>query len=184
MLPPGKWEIYDIIWTAPRFDAQGNLVSKARETVFHNGVLVQNNVELTGPTSAWIERLPYKAHPERLPIALQDHNAAVRFRNIWVRELGNPRHKEFMLPDALLDSYVGDYTTGNHRGATVRRLPDGLLSLTFSGSDTVMHAESPTKFYATVVDVQCEFNFTGAARELAITVGDNDEAFKMERVTP
>jgi hypothetical protein len=184
MLPPGKWEIYDIIWTAPRFDSEGNLVSRARETVFHNGVLVQNNVELTGPTAAWIDRLPYKAHPERLPISLQDHNAAVKYRNVWIRELGNPRHKEFMLPDALLESYVGDYATGSHRGATVRRLPDGLLSLTFSGTDTVMHAESLTKFYATAVDVRCEFNFTGTSKELGITVGDNDEVFKMERVTP
>ena len=84
--PAGQWQFYDIIWTAPRFDADGKLLSKARVTVFHNGVLVQNNVELTGPTS-WLQRAPYQAHPEKTPIAFQDHGNPVRYRNIWVREL-------------------------------------------------------------------------------------------------
>jgi len=106
-LPPGQWQAYDIVWTAPRFDADGKLLAKARVTVFHNGVLVQNNVELTGPTG-WIGRPPYAAHPERMPIAFQDHGNPVRYRNVWVRELGQPRHKEFMLPDALLDAYAGE----------------------------------------------------------------------------
>src|SRR5690606_33454401 len=48
--PPGEWQTYDIIWTAPRFNVDGMLISKARITVLHNGVLVQNNVELDGPT--------------------------------------------------------------------------------------------------------------------------------------
>jgi hypothetical protein len=58
----------------------------ARVTVLHNGVLVQDNVTLTGPSSHKA-RPPYKAHPDRLPLALQDHGDPVRFRNIWVREL-------------------------------------------------------------------------------------------------
>ena len=84
--PAGQWQTYDIVWTAPRFDVDGKLLSKARMTVFHNGVLVQNNVELTGPT-AWLNRPPYSPHPEKLPIALQDHGNPVRYRNIWIREL-------------------------------------------------------------------------------------------------
>ena len=60
--PPGQWQWYDLVWTAPRFDAEGKLVSKARVTVFHNGVLVQNNVELTGPTG-WLERAPLQGAP-------------------------------------------------------------------------------------------------------------------------
>ena len=43
--PPGQWQFYDILYTAPRFDAAGKVVSPTRFTVFHNGVLVQNNVE-------------------------------------------------------------------------------------------------------------------------------------------
>jgi Domain of Unknown Function (DUF1080) len=182
--PPGQWQTYDMIWTAPRFDADGKLVSKARETVFHNGVLVQNNVELTGPTG-WIGRVPYKAHPERLPISLQDHGNPVRFRNIWVRELGNPRHKEFMLPDALLDTYVGEYGIGKGNHVKIRRLPDGLLSLTLAEQELVMHAQSKTKFFALTTDVQCEFQFTDTAKVLAVSVGDPEEhSMKFERPAP
>ena len=47
---PGEWQTYDIIWTAPRFDDAGNLLSAARVTVIHNGVLLQNNFELKGQT--------------------------------------------------------------------------------------------------------------------------------------
>ncbi len=83
---PGEWQTYDIVYTAPRFDPDGKLRSKARLTVFHTGVLIQNNVELTGPTS-WLERAPYAPHPEKQPLALQDHHDVVRFRNVWVREV-------------------------------------------------------------------------------------------------
>ena len=182
-LPPGKWQTYDIVWTAPRFEADGALSSKARLTIFHNGVLVQNNVELTGPVP-WIGRPPYKAHPERLPIALQDHGNPVRYRNVWVRELGNTRHKEFMLPDALLETYVGDYgPPGQWNFVKVRRLPDGLLSLTLGGAESVLHAEAPNKFYALTTDVLCTFEVTGPTKTIALTVGD-DEVRRMERTAP
>ena len=72
--------------TRPRFDASGGLVRPAYLTVFHNGILVQDNEELTGPT-AHKARPPYKAHADKLPISLQDHAHPVRFRNIWIREL-------------------------------------------------------------------------------------------------
>ena len=84
--PPGQWQTYDIIYTAPRFDSAGKVLSPVRLTIFHNGVLIQNNVELTGPTS-WLERAPYHFHPEKQPISLQDHGNPVRYRNIWVRRL-------------------------------------------------------------------------------------------------
>ncbi len=83
---PGEWQAYDIVFRRPRFDAEGKVVSPARMTVFHNGVLIHDNVELLGPTSHKI-RLQYKAHPDRLPLSLQDHGNPVRFRNIWVRPL-------------------------------------------------------------------------------------------------
>jgi hypothetical protein len=85
--PPGQWQSYDIVFRAPRFDAAGKLLRPARVTVLHNGVLVQDAQELTGPT-AHKARPPYTAHADKLPIGLQDHDHPVRFRNIWVRELG------------------------------------------------------------------------------------------------
>jgi hypothetical protein len=84
--PPGQWQIYNIIFHGPRFDKNGKVIRPARVTILHNGLLVQDNVELTGPT-AHGERPPYKAHPEKLPLQLQDHHNPVRFRNIWIREL-------------------------------------------------------------------------------------------------
>jgi hypothetical protein len=84
--PPGQWQSYDIVFHGPRFDGSGKLLRPARVTVFHNGVLAQDNVEPTGPT-AHGKRPPYEAHPEKLPLALQDHGNPVHFRNIWIREL-------------------------------------------------------------------------------------------------
>ena len=84
--PPGQWQSYDIVFHGPRFDPGGKLLRPARVTVFHNGVLVQDNVELSGPTEHG-ERPPYKPGPDKGPLALQDHGAPVRYRNIWIREL-------------------------------------------------------------------------------------------------
>jgi hypothetical protein len=85
--PPGQWQTYDIIFHGPRFGADGQLLRRARVTVVHNGVLVQDNVELSGPT-AHKQRPPYRVHREKLPLLLQDHSHPVRYRNIWIRELG------------------------------------------------------------------------------------------------
>lgn len=84
--PPGQWQEYDIIFMAPVFSENGNLLRPARVTVLHNGVLVQNNAPLAGPTT-FIGTTRYVPHPDKLPIVLQDHGDPVRFRNIWIREL-------------------------------------------------------------------------------------------------
>ncbi len=84
--PPGEWQSYDVVFHRPRFDAAGKVLSPARFTVLHNGVLVQDNVALVGPTAHTV-RPPYEAHPDRLPISLQDHGHPVRFRNVWARPL-------------------------------------------------------------------------------------------------
>jgi hypothetical protein len=84
--PPGEWQTYDVIFTAPRFYPDGTLKSQARITVIHNGVLVQNNATLWGG-SEYIGSPVYKKHSEKEAIMLQDHDNTTAFRNIWIREL-------------------------------------------------------------------------------------------------
>jgi len=169
--PDGQWQAYDIIWKAPHFDADGNLVKKAHLTVFHNGVLIQDNVELTGPTS-WLERAPYEAHPVKLPIAFQDHGNPIRFRNVWIRELGNPGKPEFLLPDALLDSYTGEYQ-GKSRNVEISRASDGRLNLKFVGINFLLSAQSDTRFFAKTTDVQCQFSVIDGKQTVRISVGED-----------
>lgn len=88
---PGEWQSYDIIFHRPLFDANGKVTRRATFTVLHNGVLIQDHVVLSGGTG-WMgphAASEYKAHADKLPIALQDHGNPVRFRNLWVRELND-----------------------------------------------------------------------------------------------
>lgn len=86
---PGEWQTYDIIFHRPLFDEEGKVTRRATFTVLHNGVLVQDHTVLSGGTG-WNgphAATEYKAHADKLPIAMQDHGNPVRFRNVWVREL-------------------------------------------------------------------------------------------------
>jgi hypothetical protein len=83
---PGEWQAYDIIFHAPHFDDQGKVTDRARVTVLHNGVLIQNNVEIYGITYNDRPAL-YIAHPPQESLRLQDHGNPIRYRNIWVRRL-------------------------------------------------------------------------------------------------
>jgi hypothetical protein len=85
---PGEWQTFDVVWTAPKFNDHRILQSPARATVFHNGVLVQNNTTLLGHTP-YIGQPAYRLH-EAAPIKLQAHgdpSEPISYRNIWVREL-------------------------------------------------------------------------------------------------
>ena len=97
--PPGEWQSYDIVFESPRWDAAGEVVKKAAVTVIHNGVVVQHRQEYFGRTDG-IGGIPHKTlgtygapHAPAVFIELQDHNNPVRFRNVWVRELGLPATK-------------------------------------------------------------------------------------------
>ncbi len=85
---PGEWQTYDIIYTAPRFGEDTTVYfTPPMVTVLHNGVLIQNNVKLRGPTLyIGIPEYSVKKHGPG-PILLQDHGNPVAFRNIWIREL-------------------------------------------------------------------------------------------------
>ena len=88
MRPPGEWNSFDIVYTAPVFNENGTFARPPRVTVFHNGVLIQNNTEIQGNTL-------YKGYPQvsphgDCPVGLQAHgdrSPAISFRNIWIRRL-------------------------------------------------------------------------------------------------
>lgn len=84
--PPGEWQSYDIVFIAPRFEGE-ELVSPARLTLFHNGVLVHHDEAFLGATTHRAVA-KYSPHASEGPIALQDHGNPVRFRNVWARRLG------------------------------------------------------------------------------------------------
>ncbi|MBS7563255.1 DUF1080 domain-containing protein [Mucilaginibacter sp. Bleaf8] len=86
---PGEWQSYDVIWTAPEFNTDGSVKSAARVTVMFNGVLVQNDITLKGPTQ-YIGEPGYRQQHGAAPIKLQAHgdpSEPISFRNIWIREL-------------------------------------------------------------------------------------------------
>lgn len=88
MRPPGEWQTYDVVWTAPVFAADGTVKSPGYVTLFHNGVLVQNHTQLAGET-LYIGKPKYKPY-DQAAIKLQahgDHSQPISFRNIWVRPL-------------------------------------------------------------------------------------------------
>ena len=82
--PPGEWQTYDIVFRAPRRDAAGKLARAGTMTVLHNGVLIQDHADLRGPTGGALD----DREGEPGPLCLQDHGNLVRFRNVWVRPLG------------------------------------------------------------------------------------------------
>jgi len=84
---PGEWQTYDVVWNAPTFNEDGSLKTPAHATVFFNGVLVENNYELKGPT-LYIGKPAYYKHGPA-PIKLQAHgdkSLPLSYRNIWIRE--------------------------------------------------------------------------------------------------
>lgn len=178
--PPGEWQTYDVIWTAPRFDRDGALISAPQITMFHNGVLVHHNAELIGETG-WLTREGFRAHSEKQPIALQDHGNPVRYRNIWVRELGAPGKPEYTLATGLLDSYCGRYETGRNQFVEVSR-DGGNLILKFHGIDFRMFAQAPNHFFAKTVDVQAVFGSSGEGQTVHITVGEDAGGVRGKKV--
>lgn len=135
-LPPGEWQSYDIIFRRPRFNPDGTLRIPTTITVLHNGILVQDHSQLWGSTN-WLSYYPYENHPDSLPLALQDHGNPVRYRNIWIRRLDEPRMlaappKEVsggvtMSPNEL-DAYVGIYRLESDADLIIRRDGEHLVA--------------------------------------------------------
>lgn len=89
--PPGEWQTFDITFTRPTFDEAGKVKRKARFTVIHNGILIHDDLELSGGTG-WAgphAASEYVKHADKGPISLQDHGNPVRFRNIWIKDIAD-----------------------------------------------------------------------------------------------
>jgi len=85
---PGEWQSYDIIFEGPRWDENKKLTRPASVTVILNGVVVHNKKEYIGESGHKIVGT-YKPHPPHGPIMLQEHHNPTRYRNIWIRNLGD-----------------------------------------------------------------------------------------------
>jgi len=117
MRKPGEWNTYQIIFNAPHFRGNGDVDKPAYVTLIQNGILLLNNFELHGPTS-YTEAPHYKPHAETGPISLQFHGDAVRFRNIWLRELKPAVGRRISAPFNLpLPPKPGESGTGPNKPA-------------------------------------------------------------------
>ena len=85
---PGEWQTYDIIFETARWK-DGKLAKKANVTVLHNGVLLHHRKEFIGTVKHKKVGTYAKPHEPKGPIVLQDHGNPMRFRNIWIRPIGN-----------------------------------------------------------------------------------------------
>lgn len=82
---PGEWQSYDVLYTAPRFGESGRVIVPAYVTVLHNGIVIHNHTQITGPTE--YQGMPVYSPHGKGGIKLQDHGNPVSYRNIWIREL-------------------------------------------------------------------------------------------------
>ena len=174
--PPGEWQTYDIFFRRPRFNTSGGLLEPARLTVVHNGIVVQNNAELWGPTN-WLQSLPYEPHPDKLPLSFQDHGNPVRYRNIWLREL--PEHQPMPPADAYseaavtlsteaLERFVGKYGVWE-----VRRESDR-LQMNFYGPlflDLIPHSSTRFSLKHTAGTVEFDLDADGTPNGLTFHLG-------------
>ena len=194
--PPGEWQSYDIAFRRPRFDDSHKLLEPARITLFHNGILVQNNEAPFGPTS-WLKWLPYTDQGERGPISLQDHDHPVHFRNIWLRELQErpsptpkelERSKVVALPTDLLDRYAGQYLVNEKPGALkatiIREGTHLVITFPFRPQPLAMDPISETEFDMPFTDGRFTFrkDDQGRVTGLHFRIGDGER--EMKRVGP
>ncbi len=183
---PGEWQTYDVVFRRPRFDASGALLSPARITLFHNGVCVQNNVELVGPTG-WLSPLPYTPHADKLPLRLQDHGNPVRFRNIWALELPDPTEVpppplpplRTDVDPAELQPYVGRYC--RDRFCVSLTLDAGALWLNIAGRTLPLDLQQDGRFRVRGGDVLVVFEGAAGGAPSAATVHIGGDEIRFER---
>ncbi len=195
--PPGEWQAYDIAFRRPRFDNGGRLIEPARITVFFNGILVQNAEAPFGRTS-WLEWEPYEGRKgARGPIALQDHDHPVRYRNIWLRELPDradpapadlARPKAVALAPAALDRYAGRYrhsTKSDSPPAVIARDGDHLtLKLPSRPRAFRLEPISETEFDMPHTDGRFTFRVDASGKVTGVRFAIADGDREWERIRP
>jgi 3-keto-disaccharide hydrolase len=184
--PAGEWQTYDVVFRRPRFDAGGSLASPARVTVFHNGVLVQDGTQPTGPTT-WRARPGYAAHADALPISLQDHGNPMRFRNIWLRPLDDPRPQPVRLVPPGRGDDAGELAplTGRFEQdyAIVPAKDGGLLLLQGATPITGLIPDGEDRLRGTTVGIAIEFGSRDAdGRPTELTLKLGHASTRLERV--
>ena len=151
---PGEWQTYDIVFHQPIHADDGSLVHPGTLTVLFNGVVVQDNRELEGPTFH-MKRTADCVHATKGPLQLQDHNGAVRFRNVWVRELASPWNEDLVSGTSVASRRA----VAEQRVRTAGRLLAGLKDL----SDDYARLESALE----MLTYSSEPKFLEAATKLA-----------------
>ncbi len=167
---PGQWQSYDIIFRAPRFGDDGKLLERARMTALHNGVLVQDNSEILGPTS-WLKHRQYAQGKTTGPIRIQDHGSPVRYRNIWIRRLADQRplpkqpypQTALKLSPEKQKRLIGTYPTGNQKEFHIFE-KEGRVYCKLYGVRMRMLAVSET-----------EFTFEKTAGKITFQLSENGE---------
>lgn len=184
--PEGEWQAYDIVFRRPRFKPDGSVLQPARVTVLHNGILVQDNSEVWGPTS-WLQHLPYESHPDRLPLSLQDHGNPVLYRNIWLRELDEePRRgpAEYgtkplvSFTPEILDRYTGEYFDGNRifrKGSTLY-VVFGLLP----PIELLPHSEEEFSLRWTAARIVFDLDAEGSPTAMTFHIGGEERRAKKQ----
>jgi hypothetical protein len=165
-------------------------------TLFHNGILVQDNEEPFGPTS-WLKWLPYADQGDRGPISLQDHDHPVRYRNIWLRELPErpaptakdlARRKVVTLPADVLDRYTGQYLLDARPGApkaTIAREGGHLVvTFPFRPQPLVLEPISETEFDMPFTDGRFTFRKDDRGRVISVLFRVGDGERDMKKIAP
>ncbi len=163
--PAGEWQTYDIIFHRPRFSETGDVITPATMTVIHNGVLVQDHTQLTGPTTHRIRRA-YHKHASRLPITLQNHSNPVRFRNIWIRDLEKPCSDQKSYCDTEkgesevdVSLFKGSYINEKTDEKAVINEKEGELILEYvTAKNIVLTPQAAQNFFAQTNQLQIHFN--------------------------
>lgn len=179
--PAGEWQAYDIVFRRPRFRPDGSVAQPARITVFHNGVLVQDNAKIWGPTS-WLQHLPYRSHPDRLPLSLQDHGNPVLYRNIWLRELEEeprpgPDHHQtkpiITMTPPMLDRYVGRYSPDYGLPVVISREGEALYAAfgVLPPLELLAHSKKEFSLRWTAATVMFELGEDGSPESMTFHIG-------------